>query len=258
MALHQCELINKIQLSPTEWRFDFKAPALCDEAEPGQFVMIKCGQDDSPFLRRAISINQCHEGVLSLMFAVVGEGTKKLAACSCGEYLSILGPLGHGFDSNLRGKKVAFIGGGIGKAPFEFLADRLLAQDNQIIFVVGGRSAANLEGLTYFENKEDVTLLLATEDGSVGVKGYVSHYYDQLLDCDRIYACGPTPMLQSVQQYFLEKDIPCQLSLEGKMACGVGVCLGCTCQSAHEDATTYPKVCQDGPVFWAKDVKLTW
>ena len=148
-----------------------------------------------------------------------------------------------------------FLRRGIGKAPFEYLTDALLAKGNRLTFIVGGRSAAQLAGLEPYAEK-NVRLLYATEDGSLGEKGFVSAYFDAIKDCDRIAACGPTPMLAAVKRFADEAGIPCQLSLEGKMACGVGVCLGCTCKSGNPDAAVYPKVCQDGPVFWSEEVEL--
>lgn len=169
--------------------------------------------------------------------------------------MSLLGPLGRGFDLDIENKDVVMIGGGIGKAPFEYLTDALLAKGNRLTFIVGGRSAAQLAGLEPYAEK-NVRLLYATEDGSLGEKGFVSAYFDAIKDCDRIAACGPTPMLAAVKRFADEAGIPCQLSLEGKMACGVGVCLGCTCKSGNPDAAVYPKVCQDGPVFWSEEVEL--
>lgn len=255
MELHEVKILHKEQIAANEWRFDFDATALCAEAVPGQFVMVECSKGQTPFLRRAISINQCKDGVLSLMFAVVGEGTEALAAMNEGETVSLLGPLGRGFDLDISDKDVVMIGGGIGKAPFEYLADVLLDKGNHLTFIVGGRSAAQLGGLEGYAEK-DVRMLYATEDGSLGEKGFVSTYFEAIKNCDRIVACGPTPMLAAVKRFADEANIPCQLSLEGKMACGVGVCLGCTCKSGNPDAAVYPKVCQDGPVFWSEEVTL--
>ena len=255
MRLHDVRIIKKIQLSEKEWRLDFDAPELCEEAVPGQFVMVECNKTNVPFLRRAISINQCRDGIVSLMFAVVGDGTEALAMVEEGDSVSLLGPLGRGFDCNIENQKIAMIGGGIGKAPFEYLSDVLLAKNNELTFIVGGRTKAQLQGLDCYNHK-NVKLLYATEDGSLGEKGFVSQYFDQINDVDRIYACGPTPMLAVVKKFADSKQIKCQLSLEGKMACGVGVCLGCTCKSGNPDAAVYPKVCQDGPVFWSEEVEL--
>ncbi|MEE0434046.1 MAG: dihydroorotate dehydrogenase electron transfer subunit [Peptococcaceae bacterium] len=255
MQLHEAKIIKKTKLCSNEWRFDFAAPALCEEAMPGQFVMVECSHGSTPFLRRAISINQCKNGVLSLMFAVVGDGTEALAAIEEGETVSLLGPLGRGFDLDVQNQHIVMIGGGIGKAPFEFVTDALLKKNNRLTFIVGGRSAEQLQGLEAYNDK-NVTLLYATEDGSLGEKGFVNTYFDRIRTCDRILACGPTPMLAAVKRFADEAGIPCQLSLEGKMACGVGVCLGCTCKSGNPDAEVYPKVCQDGPVFWSEEVEL--
>ncbi len=255
MQLHNVKIVGKTALSDNEYRFDFDAPALCAEAVPGQFVMVECAKASAPFLRRAISINNCEAGVLSLMFAVVGEGTADLSSMNVGDEVSLLGPLGRGFDLDIEGKDVVMIGGGIGKAPFEYLTTALLAKNNRVRFIVGGRSEAQLRGLDCYKDKS-VDVLYATEDGSLGEKGFVSAYFDAIKGCDRIYACGPTPMLAVVKRFADEENISCQLSLEGKMACGVGVCLGCTCKSGNPDAKVFPKVCKDGPVFWSEEVEL--
>ena len=255
MRLHEVKIVRKIQLSEKEWRFDFDAPQLCKEAVPGQFVMVESSKNNIPFLRKAISINQCQDGVVSLMFAVVGDGTEALSTCNEGDMVSLLGPLGRGFDCDIQNKKIVMIGGGIGKAPFEYLTDVLLKKNNELTFIVGGRTKAQLQGLDCYKEK-NVKLLFATEDGSLGEKGFVSQYFNQLAGTDRIYACGPTPMLAAVKKFADDAQIKCQLSLEGKMACGVGVCLGCTCKSGNPDAAVYPKVCQDGPVFWSEEVEL--
>ena len=255
MRLHEVKIVKKIQLAEKEWCFHFDAPELCAEAVPGQFVMVECSKNGATFLRRAISINQCKDGIVSLMFAVVGEGTEELAALNEGDCVSLLGPLGRGFDCDIENEKIVMIGGGIGKAPFEYLTDALLAKNNELTFIVGGRTEAQLQGLDCYKDK-NVKLLFATEDGSLGQKGFVSQYFEEIEDCGRIYACGPTPMLAAVKRFADDKAIKCQLSLEGKMACGVGVCLGCTCKSGNPDAKVYPKVCQDGPVFWSEEVEL--
>ena len=128
MQLHDVKIVKKTALSDKEWCFEFDAPALCAEAVPGQFVMVECSKNGTPFLRRAISINQCKDGILSLMFAVVGEGTEALAGMNIGDTVSLLGPLGRGFDLEVEGQNIVMIGGGIGKAPFEYLTDALLAK----------------------------------------------------------------------------------------------------------------------------------
>lgn len=256
MQLHNVKIVGKTALSENEYRFDFEAPTLCEEAVPGQFVMVECAKASTPFLRRAISINNCKDGILSLMFAVVGEGTADLSSMNVGEEVSLLGPLGRGFDLDIQNKKITMIGGGIGKAPFEYLTTALLEKNNDLRFIVGGRSEAQLRGLDVYKEK-NVNISFATEDGSLGQKGFVSAYFEELKECDRIYACGPTPMLAAVKRFADEEGIECQLSLEGKMACGVGVCLGCTCKSGNPDAKVFPKVCKDGPVFWSKEVELS-
>ena len=257
MQIQNVRILKKTQLSPDEWCYEFDAPALCEEAQPGQFVMVACGEGTDLFLRRPISIHNCDKGVLSLMFAVVGEGTRRLAALREGDLVGLMGPLGHGFDVNIENSRVALIGGGVGKAPLAWLADALLARHNEVMLLIGGRSEAQIHGLERFENTDGACVCYATEDGSRGRRGFVNAWFDDGFSATRIYSCGPMPMMRVVKEFAAARQIPCQLSLEERMGCGVGVCLGCTVKPADKDAVHYLKVCKDGPAFWAEEVDLS-
>lgn len=255
MFMTDAVIQEKIRLGDKEWRMVFLVPDMAAAAKPGQFVMLGCGNGNDPFLRRAISIHDVEGAALTLDIQVVGSGTALLGALNTGDTVHLLGPLGQGFDTALDGGNVCLVGGGIGKAPFGYLLRALQTSGTQVTAIMGGRNADALGGLDAFENNAQVELRLATEDGSLGTRGFVTDLMDDIRQYDRIYACGPTPMLRAVKTLAEAAEVPCQISLEGKMACGVGVCLGCTCDNSDPDGL-YHKVCTDGPVFWSKEVLL--
>lgn len=230
------------------------APDLCNVAKAGQFVMVSA-IPSTTFLKKAISIHAVKDGKLGIAVQAVGPGTEALFHLNTGDGIAVIGPLGNGFDTDIENAKIMVIGGGIGKAPLRLLCEELIKKGNQILLICGGRDAVALAGLEWADAMENVSVRLMSEDGSVGDRGFVTDAMGEIESFSRVYACGPTPMLQAVQQLACTYHIPCQLSLEGKMACGVGVCLGCTCKR-HEDDAPYAKVCTDGPVFWAEEVRL--
>ena len=222
------------------------------EAVPGQFISIY-SKDGSRMLPRPISlceINQA-EGVLRIVYRVAGAGTEEFSGYGPGDSIEILGPLGNGFP--LLEKKAFLIGGGIGIPPMLELAKQLNCE-KQII--AGYRDRLFLTG----ELSENGTLYIATEDGSAGTKGNVMDAIrEQGLEAEVIYACGPTPMLRAIKDYALAHNIECYLSLEERMACGIGACLACVCQSKETDHHTHvhnKRICKDGPVFLATEVEL--
>jgi dihydroorotate dehydrogenase electron transfer subunit len=231
------------------------APDLTGLSKAGQFVHVRCGDDYDPLLRRPISINRLDKpaGHLTLVYKVVGRGTAQLSRGRAGDYVDIMGPLGNGFT--LQGEKPLLIGGGLGTAPLLALADALVPR--AVTMVMGAQNAAGLVLQRDFQ-QEYCALHVATDDGSAGFHGHAPVLAEELLArqaYDIIYACGPVPMLRYIQQMAARLNIPCQLSLEEFMACGVGACLGCTCKPAAE-GNPYKKVCTDGPVFWSGEVML--
>lgn len=232
-----------------------KAPELVNLAKAGQFVHVRCGDDYDPLLRRPISINRLdrEQGRLTLLYKITGRGTEQLSRYRAGDYVDMMGPLGTGFS--LQGEKPLLIGGGMGIAPLLALADALAPR--AVTMVMGAQNAA---GLICHDDFADVCcgLHVATNDGSAGYRGHAPILAEELFSrhgYDMIYACGPVPMLRYIQQMSARLKIPCQLSLEEFMACGVGACLGCTCEPAGKGAP-YKKVCTDGPVFWSEEVIL--
>ena len=227
--------------------------SIAKEAVPGQFVSLYC-EEHSRLLPRPISICEIDKErcAIRLVYRLAGEGTKEFSALQTDDEVKVLGPLGNGFP--LEGEHPIVIGGGIGVPPMLELAKSLSAKAT---IVLGYRD----EQLFLKEQFEDYGQVeIATDNGAVGVHGTVVDVLEQKqITGDVIYACGPKPMLAAVKRYAMEHDIKCYVSMEERMACGIGACLGCVCQTKHEDAHSHvhnTRVCKDGPVFLAEEVKL--
>lgn len=222
-------------------------------AKAGQFVSVYCN-DGTKLLPRPISICEINkeEKALRLVYRVAGGGTAEFSQMKAGENLRILGPLGNGFP--LGERKAFLIGGGIGIPPMLELAKELNCEKQ---IVVGYR---NNELFLADELKKYGEVIVATEDGSVGTKGNVlDAIRENGLKEDVIYACGPTPMLRALKQYAAENGIECWISMEERMACGIGACLACVCKSKEKDHHTNvnnKRICKEGPVFRAEEVEL--
>ena len=228
---------------------------IAPQAKPGQFVSVYCN-DGSRLLPRPISLCEIdrENARLRLVYRVAGKGTKEFSGLKAGEQVEVLGPLGNGFPlEEADGKKVFIIGGGIGVPPMLETARQIKGEK---ILVMGYRDELYLDK----ELSEVGELHIATEDGSTGTPGNVlDAIRAEGLKADMIFACGPKPMLRALKAYGLEQDIPCYVSMEERMACGVGACLGCVCQSTDVDEHSHvhnKRVCKDGPVFLSTEVEL--
>lgn len=227
--------------------------SIAKEAVPGQFVSLYC-EEHSRLLPRPISICEIDKkrSAIRLVYRLAGEGTKEFSALQTDDEVKVLGPLGNGFP--LEGEHPIVIGGGIGVPPMLELAKSLSAKAT---IVLGYRD----EQLFLKEQFEDYGQVeIATDNGSVGVHGTVVDVLEQKqITGDVFYACGPKPMLAAVKRYAMEHEIKCYVSMEERMACGIGACLGCVCQTKEEDAHSHvhnTRVCKDGPVFLAEEVEL--
>ncbi|MGN0494801.1 MAG: dihydroorotate dehydrogenase electron transfer subunit [Lachnospiraceae bacterium] len=227
-------------------------PEIAESAKAGQFVSVY-SKDGSNLLPRPISLCEIDkgEGTIRLVYRVVGKGTKEFSRLVAGDTIDVMGPLGNGFT--LKDKTAILIGGGIGIPPMVELAKELNCEKN---IVLGFRDETFL--LEDLEPRGEV--YIASEDGKTGVKGNVLDAIKQYnIKADIIYACGPTPMLRAIKEYAFEHNMEAQLSLEEKMACGIGACLACVCQSTDVDSHSHVKnkrICKDGPVFDAGEVEL--
>jgi len=241
---------------------EVRAPGIAARAKPGQFVHIKCCKEESliTFLRRPISIHCIHRepGRVSLLIQVKGAGTSWLGYRQPGEILDMLGPLGNGFKIPEVNSSLLLVAGGIGIAPLFFLADEALANGSRVKVLI---AAKNQSHLLLVDKLADAgaTVLFATEDGSSGLKGTAIDLLSQALqeeEVDMICACGPKGMLAKTAFLAEKRQIPCYVSLEEYMACGVGACRGCATKVVTKDGLEiYQNVCSDGPVFAAGEVK---
>ena len=226
------------------------------EAKAGQFLGVYL-DDKTKLLPRPISICDVkpEDDLLRMVYRVAGEGTKILSSYEEGREIKLLGVLGNGYDFKLMdNKKVIIIGGGIGIPPM-LLATKTLQGEKQVVL---GYSDGNLFLEDEFVNEAEVHI--ATVDGSVGTKGTVlDAIKEDGIEGDVIIACGPMPMLKAIKEYALEHDMEAFISLEERMACGVGACLGCVCKTVNKDHHTHvnnTRICVEGPVFDAKEVDI--
>lgn len=227
-------------------------------ARPGQFISMYTN-DGSKLLPRPISICEIdtETSKLRVVYRVTAEktGTEQFSKMKAGDTLPIIGPLGNGFPLEAgKGKRAFLIGGGIGVPPILELAKQL---DCEKQIIMGYRDADTFLKEQFEENG---TVYISTEDGSVGTKGNVMDAIrENGLEADIIYACGPNPMLRAIKQYAEEQGIECYISLEERMACGIGACLACVCQSKekdHHSNVNNKRICKDGPVFLFTEVEI--
>jgi len=233
----------------------FKSPTMASESRPGQFVMVRVNKGIDPLLRRPFSICGISDGeIVLILYKTVGRGTEVLTGKKAGEKLSVMGPLGQGFSLPGRNKKAILVAGGIGVAPLYFLAGTISGK--QMEFMSGfGTSGDIISPGDMADHSFNISI--ATDDGSEGYSGMVTGLLDEYLDKNNhekdsitIYSCGPLAMLKKVSSIASYRNIPCQVSLEALMACGLGVCQGCAVKIlSQNDLILYRHVCKDGPVF---------
>lgn len=248
----QAVIIRQEEISYGVYSMWLKTEQVAGQAKPGQFVSVYC-HEGSRLLPRPISICEIdrEDRAIRIVYRVVGKGTEELSQMRTGRCLDIVGPLGNGFP--LKDKKAFLIGGGIGIPPLLELAKELKSEKQ---LVLGYRDSLFLQE----EFKKQGSVYVATEDGSYGTDGNVlDAIRENGLNAEIIYACGPMPMLRAVKAYAKERGIECWISLEERMACGIGACLGCVCHSKERDSHTNvnnKRICKEGPVFRAEEVEF--
>lgn len=209
----------------------------------GQFINIKL---DGFFLRRPISVCDCEDGVLTIIYKVVGAGTKQMSLLEEGAKLDVLTGLGNGYNENLSGDKPLLIGGGVGVPPMYMLAKRLIAAGKKVSVILGFNTKSEAFYKAEFE-AVGAQVFVTTADGSEGIKGFVTDAFDRVGEYTHFYACGPEPMLKAVCD---NTETSGQLSFEERMGCGFGACMGCSCKTKYGNK----RICKDGPILVKEEI----
>ena len=275
--LVKVEIAGNSSPAPNIYVLELFAPTLAENARPGQFLHIRCAEGNDPLLRRPVSIHAVNRGtgLVRIMFQVVGRGTEMLARRQDG-LLDVMGPLGHGFTWGQERQRrantapaavnggitnpggIIVVGGGIGAAPLFFLLQELAATQAapRVKVLLGARSADQLLTVELVAALS-FKVQTATDDGSAGLHGLVTDLLAEELrqKTEYVYACGPAPMLKAVCTLLDHAKVPGEVSLEERMACGVGACLSCVCRVREPGGVeNYQRACVDGPVFSAAEV----
>ncbi|MHB1392064.1 MAG: dihydroorotate dehydrogenase electron transfer subunit [Clostridia bacterium] len=245
---HISKIVENRELCQNIFEIVVECPEMAQEAKPGQFLHIKTNKGLDPLLRRPVSISRINKdkGYISLVYQILGRGTKEMAALKPDEEIDIMGPFGNGFPV-FPGKKCAIVGGGMGVAPLLELAYSLNDCDAYLGFRCSTFKLAEYKSAC----KE---LHIATEDGSAGSKGYVTDIIKNVDKYEIVYTCGPKLMMKKVKELCESKSVQCFVSIEERMGCGIGACLVCACKIKEGDSWHYKKACTDGPVFEAGEV----
>lgn len=210
----------------------------------GQFVNILL---DGLYLRRPISVCDCENGILTIVYKVVGKGTEKMSEMTSGEELDVLAGLGNGYDTSLCGENALLLGGGVGVPPLYMLAKKLISEGKKVNVILGFNTKSEIFYEDEFK-KLGANVTVTTADGSYGVKGFVTDALDGI-DYSYFYTCGPEPMLKAVYKACKTSG---QFSFEERMGCGFGACMGCSCKTI----TGYKRICKEGPVL--KKEEILW
>jgi len=236
-------------------RIVLEAPEIAGAARPGQFVHVNCGQGVYSLMRRPISVHDVYADKLVLLFQIKGEGTKWLTGRRPGDLVDLMGPLGHGFSLPQKGPAL-LVAGGIGVAPLCFLAKEIQKKQVPLTVLFGARDQESLCLLADIE-KTGAKIKVATEDGSAGRRGLVTQLLEEAFHEAKpeiIYCCGPELMLKAVVTFSGNMGIETQVSLEERMACGIGACRGCVAIIKRNGISGYENVCSSGPVFRGSEV----
>ncbi|MBP5738979.1 MAG: dihydroorotate dehydrogenase electron transfer subunit [Abditibacteriota bacterium] len=234
---------NVLAYPPNVMRMTFEFPG---EVKPGQFVNVRVSDNLDPVLRRPFSVHDSDGRTISILYMIVGRGTELMAEMTPGSTVSVAAPLGNGFPTEVMAKRAILISGGCGTAPM-YLLSKSLGCPTEIM--IGGRKKENLLCLDLFPEAKTTT-----EDGSHGEKGFVTKLLEESLAADKdavVYSCGPNLMMKAVAEIAAKYGAECYVSLENKMACGIGVCMGCV--QMMKDGK-YARVCKEGPVFDGEEI----
>jgi len=256
----RCQILEQQKIGPNHYKLTLFSKNIASTSLPGQFVNVKCSDSAFPLLRRPLSLHQINkkDNSIDLLYEVIGKGTELLKNYVKGEYLDVLGPLGTGFQVDPEKTIHILIGGGMGTAPLMALTNKLKEKKSAVYALLGFRNK-ELVILEKEYKKTTDQVLVSTDDGSYGKKGYISELLLALLNNAlsgihypqaQIYACGPKVMLKTIAEIALQYKIACQISMEERMACGIGACKGCAVMTK----SGFKMVCKDGPVFSSEEI----
>lgn len=249
------------EIAPDTYLLELESEELAKASNPGQFVMIRVKNGTDPLLRRPFSIcDTDNNGAVKILYRIVGKGTGILSKKKSGECISILGPLGSTFEFPGSHQNVILVAGGIGVAPIFFLGQNIKPVNFE--FLIGFRTSPEIIKFEDISGVQDFEISISTDDGSFGYGGRVTDLLEETLKRqqsrpDSIYACGPLPMLKETVLTAQQYNIPCQISIEAFMACGLGACQGCAVKVIESESSSgYERVCKEGPVFDGN--KIDW
>jgi dihydroorotate dehydrogenase electron transfer subunit len=254
------EIVSRKRVAAGHFQMSVFCPHIAHNTIPGQFIQVRVnGSSYDPLLSRPFAVYKAKGDVADILFKVIGKGTSLLAEKCPGDKLQIIGPLGNGFPIDDGFERAMLIAGGMGIAALMSLAESL--KKREVAALIGASTGDRIVGRNDLIDL-GVEVHVATEDGSIGHKGLVSELMEDVIlkeKCPiagcRIFACGPVPMLKAISQVAARYNTPAYVSLEERMACGVGACLGCVCEVVSPDGgIQYKTVCADGPVFDAQEI----
>ncbi|MDD4012754.1 MAG: dihydroorotate dehydrogenase electron transfer subunit [Candidatus Omnitrophica bacterium] len=258
-----CDVASNKKIAEDHFILEITAPKIAKNAVPGQFVSVQVREERAtdPLIRIPLGIYRIKGKKLSLLYKVVGRGTRMLSEKKKGKKVRVLGPLGNGFMTGAPGgkEKAVVVAGGHGVAPLVSLTEKLIKDGKRVVFLIGARTKKHVVCDAELR-KAGARVCVSTEDGTRGKKGYVTELLKEYLKTTEskekkaqgvtIYACGPKPMLEEVSRIAKERKMKAQVSLDAYMVCGIGACLGC----AVKTTTGYKMVCKDGPVFGSEEI----
>jgi dihydroorotate dehydrogenase electron transfer subunit len=249
-----CPITSNDIVGPSIHIVSFESPPIASSVQPGQFVNVRVSESSVPLLRRPFSVYRVERDDVSIIFNVVGLGTRSLSQKRIGEQLDVIGPLGRPFSIDDDYSTALLVAGGLGVAPLPLLTRELKRCQQKFVTYCGAQTAEQLVE-QHLEN-----LHVATDDGTKGFHGTVidllrSHLESEQCDSPKIFGCGPTAMLRSLTRLANEFSISCEVSLESAMACGIGICQGCPVERRNGEKK-YALVCADGPVFDTRTIRI--
>ncbi len=250
------KIISLNKISEDVFDMSLAAPELSCTPRPGQFINIYLN-DPARLLPRPISICDYENGILRIVFRAVGAGTHELSKMHVGDFLKIMGPLGNGFYDMQENEAILF-GGGIGIPPMLYLSKILSESHKKVTVLLGYR---NSDTFLKKEFEKYGSVFVSTDDGSVGFHGNTVELFDSIYKASSacLYACGPIQMLRGIKNISVNLGLKAQISMEERMACGIGACLACVCKSTEKDAHSNvfnKRICKDGPVFFAEEIEI--